>query len=168
MISMQRRMITSVILLLAVLAPPGFCSDRFSFDGYHKNFFVAYKLPSINVLGTNLDLPPIGSVSSRLRLNCRWKLQRNISFALSYDLAPRVQDPILFDNPASARFIDPLSYRFGDLDSRFYPSIDDEVSSFAVFQNLDRAFLEIRVRSSTSLSRAATARAKSAGVSAHR
>jgi len=141
---MQRSIIKSVILLLAVLAPQGFCSDRFSVDGYHKNFFVVYKLPSISVLGTSLDLPPLGSVSSRLRLNCRWKLQRNISFALSYDLVPRVQDPILFDNPAGAVFINPLSYRFDDLESRLYPSMDDEVASFAVFQNLDRAFLEIR------------------------
>ncbi|MCK4572768.1 MAG: hypothetical protein KAU36_00285, partial [candidate division Zixibacteria bacterium] len=135
---------TSVILLLAVLAPPGFCSDRFSVDGYYKSFFVVYELPSISITGMSLDSPPLGSVSSRLRLNCRWKLQRNISFSLSYDLAPRVQDPILFDNPADVAFINPLSYRFDDLDSRLYPSMDDEVSSFAIFQNLDRAFLEIR------------------------
>jgi hypothetical protein len=113
-------------------------------EGYYKNFFVAYKLPSISITGMSLDLPPVGSVSSRLRLNCRWKLQRNISFALSYDLAPRVQDPILFDNPAGAVLINPLGYRFDDLDSRLYPSMDDEVASFAVFQNLDRAYLEIR------------------------
>lgn len=134
---------TSVILLIAVMMSSGFCSDRFSVDGYYKNFFVAYEFPSTNITGIRLS-SPAGSVSGRLRLNCRWKLQRNISFALSYDLAPRVQDRALFDNSAGAVFFNPLSYRFDDLDSRLYPSMNDEVASFAVFQNLDRAYLKIR------------------------
>lgn len=132
------------LTLVAVSVTSAFGSDRLSIDGYYKNFFVAYRLPTISITGSNLDLPPVGSVSSRLRLNGRWKLRRNVSFALSYDLAPRVQDPVLFDNQAGAAFINPLSYRFDDLDVRLYPSMEDDIASFAVFQNLDRAFVEIR------------------------
>lgn len=136
--------IVSTLLIPAVLAPSGNCSDRLSLEGYYKNFFVAYELPSIGITGARLDMPPVGSVSSRLRLNCRWKLQKSLTFTVAYDLAPRVQDRVLFDSPAGAAFINSPDYRFADLDSRLYPATDKDVASFAVYHNLDRAFLEFR------------------------
>lgn len=133
-----------ITVLLFILMPSGMCSNSLLFDGYYKNFVAVYNLPSISISGTNLDAPPIGSVSTRLRLNGRWKLRRNISFSISYDVVPIVQDRLLFGNQTGMISINPLSYRFDDLNERLYPAKGDKVASFAVFQNLDRAFVEFR------------------------
>ncbi|UCC45583.1 MAG: hypothetical protein JSU65_06605 [Candidatus Zixiibacteriota bacterium] len=132
------------ILLLLILAAAGSASDRLDVDGYFKSFFVAYRLPSVNVTGDRMDLPPLGSVSNRLRLNAHLRMHRNISFAASYDFAPRVKDWMLFQQPLSIGTIETPGYRFDDFGSRLYPSGNNEVASFAVFHNLDRAFLEFR------------------------
>lgn len=132
------------VLTLAIFVSGGQCSDNFSIDGYYKSFFVGYELPSVSTSGRSLDLPPLGSVSNRLRLNVHLGLHENASFTMSYDFAPRVQDHLLFEESVMAASIDPFGYRVDDLRSYLYPSRSDEVASFAIFQNLDRAFFEIR------------------------
>ena len=62
-----------------------------------------------------------------------------LSFDLSYDFAPRIQDPSLFSEPSIVTATDSLSYRVVDLDSGIYPGKDDPAGSFGLFQNLDRA-----------------------------
>ncbi len=132
------------VLLTVVVASAARGSDRLSIDGYYKSFFVGYRWPSVSLSGVSLDIPPLGSVSNRLRINSHWRLCDNVSFAVSYDFAPRVQDRILFEQTAVAISVDPFSYRVDDLNGRLYPHEADEVASFAVFQNLDRAFFELR------------------------
>lgn len=133
------------ILALAIFSTTAAgAGDRLEIDGYYKSFFVAYELPAIDANGYRVDLPPLGSVANRLRLNAHLKLHRNIGFSLSYDFAPRVQDRILFQQPLSTGAIGSDSYRFDDFRSRLYPSRSCRVASFAIFQNLDRAFIEFR------------------------
>ena len=130
-------LIWAVWLLLASL---GWASDILSVDGYYKSFFVVYD----RTTSFTSDTPPLVSVANRLRLNSFWRICDRIRATVSYDLAPRVQDRRLFVQPPIAVSIDAMSYRFADLDSRLYPSVGDDIESFAVFQNLDRAFITVR------------------------
>ena len=139
---MRRGLLTT--LALVILTAAASAEDRLDVDGYFKSFFVVYKMPSVSTDGYRLNTPPLGSVANRLRFSAHLTLQRDISFAMSYDFAPRVQDRLLFDQPLTVGTIDPLSYRFDDLRPRMYPSCGDEVASFAIFHNLDRAFFEFR------------------------
>lgn len=139
----QSSLMTLTVLCILTLASSAIGSDRISINGYFKSFFTAYELPSVDLNGDALDLPPLGSVSNRVRLNGRWKISSDLAFSLSYDFAPRVQDPALFINAFEFTTINPYGYRFDDFDQRLYPSETDDVASFAIFQNLDRAMLEI-------------------------
>lgn len=133
-----------LILGLALLTTAATASERLDLDGYFKSFMVAYQLPSVSAAGYRIDLPPLGSVANRLRLNAHLKLHRNISFTTAYDFAPRVQDRVLFEQSVTTSTIDQFGYRIDDLQSRLYPSRTDEIASFAIFHNLDRAYFEFR------------------------
>ncbi len=135
-----------LIVLSLAMATSAVCASthRLELDGYYKSFLVAYELPAIDANGYRVDLPPLGSVTNRLRLNAHLKLHRNVGISVSYDFAPRVQDPILFQQPLSTGAVGSQSYRFDDFRSRLYPSSCCRVASFAIFHNLDRAFMEFR------------------------
>ncbi len=132
-------------LLVSLMLPvAGWASDTYSIDGYYKNFFVAYDIPARYSAFYGSDAP-LGSVSSRLRLNGTWWFNDRTHLRLSYDFAPRVQDHLLFVRPPTTAIIDPSSYRIVDFDSRLYPTESDDVASFAVFHNLDRAFVTLEM-----------------------
>ena len=100
--------------------------------GYYKNFSIGSDSPLP-------DEPIIGVVNNRLRLNCAYALADALSFDLSYDFGYRIQDPSLFSEPPIAGATDSLRYRVVDFDSAIYPSENDPVGNFGLFQNLDRA-----------------------------
>ncbi len=107
-------------------------NDDLQISGYYKNFSTG--------LGSPLpDEPIIGAVNNHLRLNCAYVLIGGLSFDLSYNLAPRIQDPLLFSESPIAATTDSLRYRVADLDSSIYPGENDSAGSFGLFQNLDRA-----------------------------
>ena len=107
-------------------------NDDLQISGYYKNFSTG--------LGSPLpDEPIIGVVTNRLRLNCAYAPTDVLSFDLSYNLAPRIQDPLLFSESPIAATTDSLRYRVADLDSSIYPGENDSAGSFGLFQNLDRA-----------------------------
>lgn len=138
------KVVLRIILVLIILSTAGRASDRLDVDGYFKSFFVAYELPTVSAEGYLIDLPPLGSVANRLRLNAHLRLHRNIGFSVAYDFSPRVQDKILFQQPLLTGTNGTNSYRFDDFRARLYPSNTNQVASFAIFHNLDRAFLEFR------------------------
>ena len=78
-------------------------------------------------------------MNNHLRLNCAYALTDALSFDLSYDFAPRIQDPSLFSESPIAATTDSLRYRVVDFESSIYPGENDPVGSFGIFQNLDRA-----------------------------
>lgn len=133
-----------VLLLLASKALPQ-TSDRFHVGGYYKSFSVAYDLPRFET-----DLPItqpgiLGQVNNTLRLDSRLRTTDWLSLHAAYVVAPRVQDALLFgQNPFAIR-INTLDYRFDDLDSRLYPDDESDIRSFAVYQNLDRAFTQVEL-----------------------
>ena len=126
------RKILTVTIFLIIVVGTGPTDADLQISGYYKNFSTG--------LGSPLpDAPIIGAVNNRLRLNCAYALTDALSFDLSYDFAPRIQDPSLFSESPIAAAADSIRYRVVDFDSAIYPGENDPVGSFGIFQNLDRA-----------------------------
>ena len=117
------------MILISTIA---LANDRLQISGYYKNFSTGLDPPLP-------DEPIIGAVNNRLRLNCGYTFTDALSFDLSYDFAPRIQDPSLFSEPPIAGDAGSLHYRAVDFDSTLYPDKNDPDGSFGLFQNLDRA-----------------------------
>ena len=118
--------------VMVILSTIALADDGLQISGYYKNFSTGLDSPLP-------DEPIIGAVTNRLRLNCSYAPTDFISFDLSYNFAPRIQDSLLFSEPPIAAATDPLRYRVADFDSAIYPGKNDPVGSFGLFQNLDRA-----------------------------
>ena len=126
------RKILTVTIFLIIVVGTGPTDADLQISGYYKNFSTG--------LGSPLpDAPIIGAVNNHLRLNCAYALISGLSFDLSYNLAPRIQDPSLFSESPIAATTDSLRYRVVDFESSIYPGENDPVGSFGIFQNLDRA-----------------------------
>lgn len=116
-----------------------------SLNGYYKNFSVALNMP--NISGTALFVykqDMIGLVNNRLRLEARWGTGPAL-LKVAYDISPRIQDPMLFDQTVFIVPYSPFTYRVDDFPDRLYPQDKKNVSSFGIFHNLDRAFLKLRL-----------------------
>ncbi len=112
--------------------------------GQYKSFFIVFHLPDFAgsaVLPLSQDL---GAVNNRLRLKFSLRPSNRLAFHVAYDLLPRVQDPALFRDQLTLTGVNPARYRIFDLNRRLHPGRDEQVSSFAVFQNLDRLLLELK------------------------
>jgi hypothetical protein len=136
---------TTVTILFALLSVSYAIAADLSIEGYYKNFFVVYDAPKVVGSISFPDEPLIGSVSNRLRLDLKHRPNDWLSLKVSYNIVPRVQDPSLFESPANRVRTDFPSYRFADLDPRIYPADDEDVRSFGLFQNLDRASISMEI-----------------------
>ncbi|MFH1258298.1 MAG: hypothetical protein ABII74_00540 [Elusimicrobiota bacterium] len=117
---------------------PVLAGDSFSFNGYYKNFTAAY-LPAC--YGNLAGQPARGAVNNRLRLKLSWDPGTIVSANLAYDFSPRIQANSLFtDQPSNKKG---GAYRVEDLNSPFFGPRDN----FAVYQNLDRAFVKWKTNS---------------------
>jgi hypothetical protein len=134
----------ALLLLFLILAGVPAFGGHFSLTGYYKNFFVVFDPPAVahSSVATSSD-NPMGMVSNRLRLNFFYDPNEWLSFSLSYNVLPRVQDPALSEDSLVVAQVDLFRYRFKDFRQRLYPE-QDEPRSFVILQNLDRAFLTIR------------------------
>jgi len=145
---MKARFIGLLLLVLSLMyfgALTGQASEKFSVNGYYKSFMVCYELPDIGDSLLSVDLPPLGSVVNRLRINADWRPNDWLSINFAYDLAPTVQDHLLFSYQPTAMTSPAEGYRFDDLKPRLYPDPDDPVASFGLYHNLDRANVTIRL-----------------------
>ena len=126
----RKILILTIFLIMTVVVGP--TNADLQISGYYKNFStgLAPPLPDETV---------IGAVNNRLRLNCAYAPTTALLFDLSYDFAPRIQDPLLFSEPPIAGAASSLRYRVADFDSAIYPDEDDPGGSFSLFHNLDRA-----------------------------
>lgn len=117
-------------------------ADTFSLNGYYKNFITAFVPPGYKSEGNQ---PARGAINNRLRLKFFWDSGSLTSFNLVYDFSPRFQAQSLFSNLPS--FSPPNniggSYRVKDLNSPFY----GPYGNFAIYQNLDRAFIKFKTNS---------------------
>jgi len=136
--------ITAAFFVLVLQHVCAIAADS-SIHGYYKSFFVVYDAPR---LAGQVPLPqePIkGVVTNRIRWNVSYRANDWLLLNVSYNLLPRIQDPSLF--AAQTNTAELPSYRFADLDRRLYPDNMEDVQSFAVFQNLDRALFTISIPS---------------------
>lgn len=131
----------AAFLLIALqLSGSGVRGDSPEWSGYFKNFNSVYRLPDPAGGGSG-EL--VASATGRFRLNFSWKAGPWITTGVSYDLAPRVESrtalPLFLPSLESAR----RGYRIAD----FNPRLDsgDVTGQVAVFHNLDRAYLEMRL-----------------------
>ncbi|MGD8922103.1 MAG: hypothetical protein PVH24_02560, partial [Candidatus Zixiibacteriota bacterium] len=135
--------ILAVSLLVSCVAGSTRAGDRFEFSGYFKNFSVVYDMPNASVFGFGDTSFTLGSSSNRLRLNAVYHFDDQLTFEGAYNLVPRIQDHRLFLEDPFAFGINPRGYRFDDLDRLLYPDDISSVSSFGIYQNLDRAFFTL-------------------------
>ena len=128
---------TTLVIAICLVAIPRaeIANAELRIGGYYKNFFTIFDSPHPNE-------PVMGAVVNRCRLNLSYTSTAPMSFALSYDFVPRVQDPSLFSESPTAVSIPKHPYRIADLESQFYPSENDPTGGFGIFHNLDRAFIE--------------------------
>ncbi len=120
--------------------------ETFSFSGYYKLFFTAFKMPQIKGVEPLVEEPPVGSVNNRLRLNLTLTPFEWLNFHAAYDFSPRIQDPLLFEEDIFFADIDAFTYRVDDFSARLYPRAGKAVSSFGIFHNLDRFVVTIKTR----------------------
>ena len=131
----QMRIILALFICLLTIPCVENADAELQFGGYYKNFSTIIDSPLPNE-------PMMGAVVNRLRLNLSYAPATRLSFALSYDFTPRIQDSSLFSESPIAVSIFPQTYRVVDLDSPIYPSGDDPIGSVGIYHNLDRAFLQ--------------------------
>jgi hypothetical protein len=124
-------------------APFAVASDL-SVTGYVKNFFTVFDAPLIRSAIPLPDEPLDGAVSNRIRIDTAYRPNPWLSVHASYNVLPRIQDPSLFERPPNLSGFRFPTYRFADLDDRLYPDENDDVGSFGIFQNLDRAVVTLR------------------------
>jgi hypothetical protein len=140
----------AILLWMVILSCRQFsyllASDDISVSGYYKNYFTALNRGEMENPSSTQTQPLIGAVYNRLRIKVFIWINHRSSLTFAYDFSPRVQDHSLFEEQIVDFGFTPQSYRIADLDARFYPDSDDTVRSFAIFQNLDRAYLTINTR----------------------
>ena len=120
-------------------------STALDIGGYYKNFFVVDDLPQAVHLQMGLQQSLVGAVTQRVRVNATHRFDTRLAFGLSYNLAARVQDPVLFGNRSFIGFQNATAYRAADLDVLLYPRNEKDVRSVAFFQNLDRFVFTVSV-----------------------
>jgi hypothetical protein len=133
----------AVTVLFSLIGASSVFAGDLSVDGYVKSFAVVYWFPDLGFGWHPIDTTPVGAVSNRLRIKGRWAAGHWLSADVAYDLDSRIQDHSLFATNTIVGSVGRI-YRAGDLDRRLYPAEKDPVGSFGLYQNLDRAQLEIR------------------------
>lgn len=138
------RISVSIFGAIFFLAASLLSSQTFSLGGYYKNFFVVID-PSDLILSGEATFSDrlLGLVNNRLRLHINIDLSSKFRLSAAYDLSPRIQDPVLFQEDIFPVDMDPYGYRVDDLNNRMYPHEKEGQESFAVYHNLDRLVLFI-------------------------
>ena len=136
---------TTLLLLTAGLAVASAgAQNRLSFNGYFKNFSILMIPPSTTVGNSLEDQSDMGAANNRVRLKMSFQPSDGISFDLSYDISPRIQDSRLFTESPILSGFRPLEYRAWDFRERLYPGPAEPAHSFGLFHNLDRLSVTLR------------------------
>ncbi len=140
----RRLLLLWVALAVAVMASDSSMARRPTVSGYLKSYSNLYAFPDYTLGPFTVNPPPEGAVSNRLRLKLRWPCLDWASIDIAYDISTRIQEFSLLSPDLATGAVGRV-YRVTDLDSRLYPQQGDRISSFGLFQNLDRAELEFKV-----------------------
>ncbi len=136
----MKKIVFALIIVLSV--SPLFSGNNIDFSGYYKSFFLVFN-PIDNPFEENNSLN--GVVSNRKRFDFSFNPSDRFSINISYDLIPKTENKTGL--PFATNILNYTnSYRAYDLNKILLPSGYDESSggNFAVYQNLDRAYLRLR------------------------
>jgi len=117
-------------------------------SGYLKGFFMALD-PADMEGDLEADNHPMeGLAIHRARVKFFSKPWDRISMELAYELVPVVvgEASLLGDAGSGLTFTQEIPYRLADFDRQLYPAPGDEVGSFVLGHNLDRAFVTLSPR----------------------
>jgi len=143
---MRSRFLLTFLAVLSISLGPA-RAERPEFGGYWKDYAVIYDVPQYGLFGPYGGIPAAGKISNRLRADCRYRISRIASLTVAYELIPVLEDRRLFLAEASGLGAGGHAYRFDDLAYRPYPDDPDRFDGFALFQNLDRAFVSLALPS---------------------
>jgi len=129
-----------IILLMTAQSWP---EHLVSVTGYYKNFSILFRMPVYIFQETKISEPDLGAVNSRLRFAMDFRPSDRVSFHCAYDFSARIQDPRLFDENAFLVLLSLPDYRLDDLRDMLYPKPGEPISSFGLFQNLDRFYMTL-------------------------
>jgi len=131
-------------ILLFIITVSSRSEDRFSFTGYYKNFSILFSMPAYKFQDTTVVQQDLGAVNNRIRLTMDFHPWDSVSLQCAYDLSARIQDHRLFDENVFFGLTSLPEYRWDDLRDRLYPKPGESVSSFGLFQNLDRFYMTLK------------------------
>jgi len=137
--------IVLLAILIFVFMAQGWSDDLLSAGGYYKNFSILFLMPAYKLQDTTVEDPDLGAVINRVRFKFNVHASNFLSFNFAYDLSPRIQDPLLFEENVFFAFLKPPEYRFDDFRARLYPKPGEPVSSFGFFHNLDRFYMTLEI-----------------------
>jgi hypothetical protein len=132
--------------LLVILCLPAAARSRLEFSGCFKSFSTLLLQPSFKIGTDSRREADMAAVNNRLRIQLQFNPASWLSLNAAYDISPRIQDSRLFHPGASSFGSEPPGYRLDDLPSRIYPRSDIIPESFGLYQNLDRFYLEFRLK----------------------
>lgn len=135
--------IISLGILFLLISAPSWSESLFTVTGYYKNFSILFRMPEYKIPESSVSEPDLGAVNNRLRIKMDFQPSDRFSFHLAYDLSAKIQDPYLFEEGAFFSLWGLPEYRFDDFRDRLYPEPGDPVSSFGLYQNLDRFYVTL-------------------------
>ncbi len=135
----------ALLAALFVLALQAGASDRLSFRGYVKNFSILLHPSASRLDGQAVNEPDLGAVNSRLRLEMDFRPTSRIYIDIAYDVSARIQDARLFGQGFFSPGLTFPEYRLTDFRDILYPGPGETPESFALYHNLDRFSLTLRM-----------------------
>lgn len=139
-------MVGNILVLLLMLCLPVSGQSWIEFSGYFKNFSTLVLPPSINTGCTSQRDADLGAVNNRLRIQFKLFPLRWLSLDAAYDISPRIQDARLFKPSVLSFGIELPGFRFNDFHAQIYPGESNIPESFALFHNLDRLCLKLKLQ----------------------
>jgi len=134
-----------VALFTFALGQTNCFAEGLKISGYYKNFSVLYHPATIDGANGLFPSKEMGSVTNRLRLDLEYKFNRTLQFNGAYAFVPTIQDQSLFGQSLPISSLGMAPYRVTDPSRRLYPSSQSKSNSFAILQNIDRAYFTVSV-----------------------
>jgi len=131
------------IFFLSVTTP-SWAENLIGLTGYYKNFSVFFGMPGYEIQESHASEPDLGAVNNRLRLTLDFQPSDRLSLHLAYDFSAKIQDPRLFEENAFFSRLTLPEYRIDNFRDRLYPKPGNPVSSFGLYQNLDRLYVSLK------------------------
>jgi hypothetical protein len=143
---MKKIVVWSIGIFLSLGLGHQLGAENIRISGSYKNFSIFFSMPDFLIGGQSLDSDSLGAVNNRFRLRALFKPWEGVEFKMAYDLSPRIQDPLLFQESLFSPGTVSPGYRITDFRERIYPVPKKSARSFGLFHNLDRFMVTKRFK----------------------